>query len=137
MNTLPTPQYTCSTLARSLITMCVADQIVDLGQVEAARTNFEALKEREAVRLCLKHFRQRNYMDSFQQLQKRTKIELESPELTVRVPSPVLPHVFRLSLALLPSPPTSFTPLSPVVFPQTLCCPSGQSARQITTASYF
>ena len=57
--------------------------IVDPGQVEAARTNFEALKEREAVRLCLKHFRQRNYVDSFQQLQKRTKIELESPELTV------------------------------------------------------
>ena len=43
---------------------------------------FQSLQEKEAVRLCLKHFRQRNFMDSFEQLQKRTKIDLEDPILT-------------------------------------------------------
>jgi hypothetical protein len=38
--------------------------------------------EREAVRLCLKHFRQRNQLDVFEALQARTKMPLEDPMLT-------------------------------------------------------
>ena len=39
-------------------------------------------REREAIRLCLKHFRQHNYAEAFESLQKRTKINLEHPMLT-------------------------------------------------------
>ena len=39
-------------------------------------------REREAIRLCLKHFRQHNYTEAFESLQKRTKISLEHPVLT-------------------------------------------------------
>ena len=39
-------------------------------------------REREAIRLCLKHFRQHNYKEAFESLQKRTKISLEHPVLT-------------------------------------------------------
>uniref|UniRef100_H2ZEN2 F5/8 type C domain-containing protein n=1 Tax=Ciona savignyi TaxID=51511 RepID=H2ZEN2_CIOSA len=39
-------------------------------------------REREAIRLCLKHFRQHNYMDAFHSLQKKTKISLEDPLLS-------------------------------------------------------
>lgn len=38
--------------------------------------------EREAIRLCLKHFRQRNYTNVFDALQKRADIQLEDPMLT-------------------------------------------------------
>lgn len=36
----------------------------------------------EAVRLCLKHFRQRNYLDLFQMVQTQTNLKLEHPLLT-------------------------------------------------------
>nr|XP_002130194.1 muskelin-like [Ciona intestinalis] len=39
-------------------------------------------REREVVRLCLKHFRQHNYMGAFESLQKKTKILLEDPLLS-------------------------------------------------------
>ena len=39
-------------------------------------------REREAIRLCLKHFRQRQYTEAYEELQKKTKIELEHPILT-------------------------------------------------------
>ena len=39
-------------------------------------------REREAIRLCLKHFRQRNYTEVFSSLQKRTRVQLEAPLLT-------------------------------------------------------
>lgn len=39
-------------------------------------------REREAIRLCLKHFRQRHYMEAFQELSKKTKVSLEHPLLT-------------------------------------------------------
>ncbi|XP_067928019.1 muskelin-like isoform X2 [Watersipora subatra] len=38
-------------------------------------------RERLAIRLCLKHFRQQNYLDAFEILQKRTKVSLEDPLL--------------------------------------------------------
>lgn len=43
---------------------------------------FLQYREREAIRLCLKHFRQHNYTEAFESLQKRTKITLEHPLLT-------------------------------------------------------
>merc|ERR1719219_2143909 len=39
-------------------------------------------RERETIRLCLKHFRQQNYLEAFESLQKKTKIQLEDPLLT-------------------------------------------------------
>ncbi|XP_015762917.1 PREDICTED: muskelin-like [Acropora digitifera] len=43
---------------------------------------FNTYREREAIRLCLKHFRQQNYTEAFESLQKRTKITLEHPMLS-------------------------------------------------------
>ena len=39
-------------------------------------------RETESVRLSLKHFRQRKYLDVFKSLQDRTNIQLEDPLLT-------------------------------------------------------
>lgn len=38
--------------------------------------------EKETIRLCLKHFRQHNYIDAFDALQKKAKVTLEHPLLT-------------------------------------------------------
>ena len=43
---------------------------------------FNEYREREAVRLCLKHFRQHNYMEAFEALKIKTQIELEDELLT-------------------------------------------------------
>ncbi|XP_043224158.1 muskelin-like [Amphibalanus amphitrite] len=43
---------------------------------------FNAYREKEAIRLCLKHFRQHNYGEAFSSLQKRTRVQLEAPLLT-------------------------------------------------------
>ncbi|PFX17036.1 Muskelin [Stylophora pistillata] len=50
--------------------------------VQPSLTWFNTYREREAIRLCLKHFRQHNYAEAFESLQKRTKITLEHPMLT-------------------------------------------------------
>ncbi|XP_027058035.1 muskelin-like [Pocillopora damicornis] len=50
--------------------------------VQPSLTWFNTYREREAIRLCLKHFRQHNYAEAFESLQKRTKINLEHPMLT-------------------------------------------------------
>ncbi|XP_028414469.1 muskelin-like [Dendronephthya gigantea] len=39
-------------------------------------------REREAIRLCLKHLRQRNCTEAFDSLKKKTKVDLEHPILT-------------------------------------------------------
>ena len=39
-------------------------------------------REKEAIRLCLKHFRQKNYTEAFESLEKRTKVQLEDQLLT-------------------------------------------------------
>ncbi|CAB1345889.1 unnamed protein product, partial [Coregonus sp. 'balchen'] len=39
-------------------------------------------REQEAIRLCLKHFRQHNYTEAFESLQKKTRIALEHQMLT-------------------------------------------------------
>lgn len=40
-------------------------------------------REKEAVRLCLKHLRQHNYSEAFETLQKKTRVSLEDPLLTI------------------------------------------------------
>ena len=39
-------------------------------------------REREAMRLCLKHLRQFDYTEAFNMLQKKAKVQLEHPLLT-------------------------------------------------------
>jgi len=39
-------------------------------------------REQEVVRLCLKHFRQHNYQEAFESLQRRTQVQLEDPVLS-------------------------------------------------------
>ena len=39
-------------------------------------------REKEAIRLCLKHFRQRQFTEAYEALQKKTKVSLEHPILT-------------------------------------------------------
>ena len=39
-------------------------------------------RQKEAIRLCLKHFRQHNFTDAFEFLQQKTQIRLEDPLLT-------------------------------------------------------
>ncbi len=45
-------------------------------------SSFSQYREKEAIRLCLKHFRQHNYYEAFECLQKRTRVQLEHPVLT-------------------------------------------------------
>lgn len=45
-------------------------------------SSHEQYREQEAIRLCLKHFRQHNYTEAFESLQKKTRIALEHPMLT-------------------------------------------------------
>lgn len=44
--------------------------------------HYKQFRETEVIRLCLKHFRQRNYQDTFESLQKRTDLKLEDDLLT-------------------------------------------------------
>ncbi|KAH6591184.1 hypothetical protein BASA61_005038 [Batrachochytrium salamandrivorans] len=50
--------------------------------VELTHQQYSNYRETEVIRLCLKHFRQRNHLDSFQLLQERTNMQLEDPLLT-------------------------------------------------------
>jgi hypothetical protein len=43
---------------------------------------YNAFREREAIRLCLKHLRQNQCLEAFDCLQKRTKVQLEDPLLS-------------------------------------------------------
>lgn len=52
------------------------------GIVNPALAWHDKFRETEAIRLCLKHFRQQNYIEAFESLQKRTRIQLEDPLLT-------------------------------------------------------
>ncbi|KAJ3316887.1 Muskelin 1, intracellular mediator containing kelch motif [Boothiomyces sp. JEL0866] len=50
--------------------------------VEKAYKEYTNYKETEVVRLCLKHFRQRNYIECFNSVQNQTGLQLEHPLLT-------------------------------------------------------
>ncbi|XP_046661321.1 muskelin isoform X2 [Homalodisca vitripennis] len=56
--------------------------ISDPEVVEPALEWFKQYQKREAIRLCLKHFRQMNYNDAFEVLQRETNVELEDPMLS-------------------------------------------------------
>ena len=40
------------------------------------------IRQREAIRLCLKHFRQHNFTEAFDFLQQKSQIQLEDPMLS-------------------------------------------------------
>lgn len=50
--------------------------------VQEAWRGYVEYRENEAIRLCLKHFRQRNFVECFAALQKQTGLQLEDPVLT-------------------------------------------------------
>ncbi|KAL5014601.1 hypothetical protein ScPMuIL_008871 [Solemya velum] len=54
----------------------------DWSVVKPCMSWYNTYREREAIRLCLKHFRQRQYIEAYEALQKKTKIALEHPILT-------------------------------------------------------
>lgn len=56
--------------------------IDDWQFVKTCMNWYNTYREREAIRLCLKHFRQRHYMDAFHELSKKTKVSLEHHLLT-------------------------------------------------------
>ncbi|PVD25090.1 hypothetical protein C0Q70_15588 [Pomacea canaliculata] len=54
----------------------------DWNIVKPCMNWYNTYREREAIRLCLKHFRQRHYIEAFEALKKKTKVSLEHPVLT-------------------------------------------------------
>ncbi|KAJ3288309.1 Muskelin 1, intracellular mediator containing kelch motif [Rhizoclosmatium sp. JEL0117] len=50
--------------------------------VDKIQWNYINYRENQVIRLCMKHFRQRNYLDAFEALQTRTNLQLEDPLLT-------------------------------------------------------
>jgi len=56
--------------------------VVSWNVVHPAHKWLTKYREKEAVRLCLKHFRQHNYSEAFESLQKKTRVSLEHPLLT-------------------------------------------------------
>uniref|UniRef100_A0A8C9FI07 Muskelin 1 n=1 Tax=Pavo cristatus TaxID=9049 RepID=A0A8C9FI07_PAVCR len=56
--------------------------IDDPDVVQPCLNWYSKYREQEAIRLCLKHFRQHNYTEAFESLQKKTRIALEHPMLT-------------------------------------------------------
>ncbi|KAL8596859.1 hypothetical protein ACOMHN_060667 [Nucella lapillus] len=56
--------------------------VAEWQQVKSCLNWYHTYREREAIRLCLKHFRQRHYMEAFEELKKKTKVSLEHPLLT-------------------------------------------------------
>nr|XP_053629064.1 muskelin-like isoform X1 [Cherax quadricarinatus]XP_053629065.1 muskelin-like isoform X1 [Cherax quadricarinatus] len=54
----------------------------DWAVVQKCINWYTTYREREAIRLCLKHFRQHNYTEAFESLEKRTRVTLEDPRLT-------------------------------------------------------
>lgn len=50
--------------------------------MQSALGHLTRCQEKEAIRLCLKHFRQHNYSEAFESLQKKTKVYLEDELLT-------------------------------------------------------
>ncbi|KAI9335165.1 Muskelin N-terminus-domain-containing protein [Zopfochytrium polystomum] len=56
--------------------------ICNKSVMEKVLWDYYNYRETEVIRLCLKHFRQRNFMDVFDVLQQRTQLQLEDPFLT-------------------------------------------------------
>ncbi|KAL7749767.1 hypothetical protein RI367_004643 [Sorochytrium milnesiophthora] len=56
--------------------------ICDQKAIDHISQEFLQWREVEAIRLCLKHFRQRNYLTTFAHLSEATQLRLEDPLLT-------------------------------------------------------
>ncbi|XP_060569193.1 muskelin-like [Ruditapes philippinarum] len=56
--------------------------IDDPDVVKPCMNWYNTYREKEAIRLCLKHFRQRQYVEAYEALQKKTRVDLEHPILT-------------------------------------------------------
>ncbi|XP_023686924.1 muskelin [Paramormyrops kingsleyae] len=56
--------------------------IEEPGVVQPCLNWYSKYREQEAIRLCLKHFRQHNYTEAFESLQKKTRVALEHALLT-------------------------------------------------------
>ncbi|GIZ04436.1 hypothetical protein CEXT_449462 [Caerostris extrusa] len=56
--------------------------IDDWNIVKSCVSWYNYYREKEAIRLCLKHFRQNNYPEAFESLQKRTRVQLEDAMLS-------------------------------------------------------
>ena len=69
--------------------------------VSQALNEYTQFRENEAIRLCLKHLRQRNLMDSFHALQQQTKISMEDDVLTKLHQSLVLDGDFEVAESIL------------------------------------
>lgn len=54
----------------------------DKALLDETVKTFETYCNHEAVRLCLKHMRENEYMEAFEALQKKAKVSLEHPLLT-------------------------------------------------------
>ena len=56
--------------------------VAEIAYVQKLIKTMDDFRETEVIRLCLKHFRQRNMHNCFEQLHKRSKIQLEHSSLT-------------------------------------------------------
>ena len=54
----------------------------NVGLMKRLQDWHREFREKETIRLCLKHFRQQNYLEAFESLQKKTRITLEDPLLS-------------------------------------------------------
>ncbi|XP_074644616.1 muskelin-like isoform X2 [Tubulanus polymorphus] len=69
--------------------------ICDSSVVKPCMNWYNTFREREAIRLCLKHFRQHHYIEAYETLKQKTKIALEDPLLTELYNHLVLQGDFR------------------------------------------
>ncbi|CAO3593221.1 unnamed protein product [Absidia cylindrospora] len=72
----------------------------DPGITRRVLDAYENFKEKETIRLCMKHFRQRNMGDIFQLIKQRSGVELENPLLTRLHTALVKEGDFELAQAL-------------------------------------
>ncbi|ELU02476.1 hypothetical protein CAPTEDRAFT_169790 [Capitella teleta] len=56
--------------------------VEDSEKVKPCMNWYSTYREREAIRLCLKHFRQHHYTEAYEALQKKTRVTLEHSALT-------------------------------------------------------
>eukprot|EP00004_Rigifila_ramosa_P023108 TRINITY_DN6432_c0_g1_i1.p1 TRINITY_DN6432_c0_g1~~TRINITY_DN6432_c0_g1_i1.p1 ORF type:complete len:724 (-),score=148.83 TRINITY_DN6432_c0_g1_i1:62-2233(-) len=74
---------------------------IDVAHTQAAALSLQQKNETLAMRMCLKHLRQRNLMESFLLLQKQTGVQLEDPLLTQLHTTLVIEGNFGTTLELL------------------------------------
>ncbi|XP_022109692.1 muskelin-like [Acanthaster planci] len=76
------PMLSCGPSFNFSIWYVAINGIDDPDVVQPCLIKYNKYREREAIRLCLKHLRQHNYSEAFETLQKKTKISLEHPTIS-------------------------------------------------------